>query len=574
MALQLPADGTPARTLRILLALPSESTIHFINFAGLATLASCFAIVAPAWSVFFVEGRYFTGTIFCVALVALTVLHLKATIQQTLSIDPNAGLFRAQLLQRSFDHLPSRLMAALRLRRREPIEPFPASRRSEGFRRFYAEQWATLMRGPCPPLYWSYNNLRPAAQTLGAPNSPGVLVSSGLIGLLRDSPETVRVYLAHEFGHIANRDLTVFAWTIGLARATRLLFITSYGALVVALWSFLDGGWQGALLLLVAAMWAVSLVVLWLLIARYAGVIISLRELYADVWALHALTAHREYDRALAQAAGGSLKATWQRVRSIFSLRLIHLSALERRRWLSDPQTLILPRTRYFALTALLLFLLECSPFTAGYGANAMRLSLLVAWPPFAVAYLANIARSVAGLALSGDVALWRRCLWTSIFLAIVLLLPVFHLPLVYADVLEWVVDRGPIARAFGGDWEQFTLQAAHMHPFLVASLSYAWLIIATRLARRSAGPSPDLSAFSGRVSRSVLRAAMVGVFVQSLFLFLLHYEPINDSRFDSVLAWWANLRGGTVLVPLAIIAATSGIELWWARPADVANDA
>ena len=86
------------------------------------------------------------------------------------------------------------------------------------------------------------------------------------------------------------------------------------------------------------------------------------------------------------------------RLRSLFSMRLRHLSARERLDLLRRPLQLLAPRLRYFMLTGLLLVLLQSNPFGEGVGRNGMRLPFLLAWAPLAVAYFGAAYRGNPGV--------------------------------------------------------------------------------------------------------------------------------------------------------------------------------
>ena len=125
-----------------------------------------------------------------------------------------------------------------------------------------------------------------AARVVGYSQRPLVLVNAGLVSLFPQKTEVARVYLLHEFGHIVGRDLEVFAYTITSSRACIAVFFSTTLISAFVLSPFIDGSILSGLVLLVSTMWILMLAALWILLVRYAGVIISLRELYADVQAV------------------------------------------------------------------------------------------------------------------------------------------------------------------------------------------------------------------------------------------------------------------------------------------------
>jgi hypothetical protein len=194
--------------------------------------------------------------------------------------------------------------------------------------------------------------------------------------------------------------------------------------------------------MLVSTMWLLSLGFLWLLVARYAGVVISLRELYADVQAVVWLPGLAAYEEVLGHQPGSRLRRMWRRFRSLVSLRLIHLSPSERLTFLRRPASLLFPRHKYYLLVGILLVVLQSNPFGEGYENNWMRWPFLLAWALVGLAYLVNVGRAIDGLALIPTKRTPISIGGLSIGIAAVLFLPMFKIPGLYGDLV--------LARAIG----------------------------------------------------------------------------------------------------------------------------
>ena len=110
-----------------------------------------------------------------------------------------------------------------------------------------------------------------------------------------------------------------------------------------------------ALLLMVGILWLGTLALTSLYLLRFAGVLISFREVQADVWAVSRLSNFEIFERVVSDASKTSRARKGSRIGSLVSFRLRHLSAAERLDILRHPITLLAPRLRYFVLTGVLL---------------------------------------------------------------------------------------------------------------------------------------------------------------------------------------------------------------------------
>ncbi len=435
----------PQAVLRRIADLPSETRIHLIVFCAVVLLLAAYVVGGPAYVLFSSEGRRGTA----------------------LFLGIGAAVFAG----------------AVAARRRIPwrdVEPFPQSRRAAAFHDLYVETADRVgLSGALPPLLWSYTDQRTHAQTVRWAGVPAVVVSAGLVQHARAAPDDVRAYLTHELAHVANGDLAVFEWTLGLTSGFRLLSVLTVLASATLLLVpaatdassilFFDAPETPlfvALLLMVGTLWLVSIALGWLLVVRYAGVLTSLRELHADV-------------RAAAWLPDGVYVATIRaaraqprrsRIRSLLTPRLIHLSAPERVEFLEDPARVVAPKLRYFALVAALVLALQSSPFTAGIDSNVMRTAPLALWAVLAVAYLLNLQRVAAAVATIPALRAPRRLVPLAAASGFLLAVPTLRSPQLYPSVITLFSDAAGTVAVLRDEWSQWRLSWGGMAAALALS--------------------------------------------------------------------------------------------------------
>ncbi|MGE0700416.1 MAG: hypothetical protein AB7O57_15070 [Hyphomicrobiaceae bacterium] len=194
-------------------------------------------------------------------------------------------------------------------------------------------------------------------------------VSSGLLArLLRDDPLAIAI-LRHELAHLVHHDLPVMrrhnALLGGATTASVVaIAITSLAVLFIAAVGFTDAVRSGQALSLsillrgliaiaaFGATIAVAIPVGLYALKRYAGFIVALMELRADVSAgvwggggeLEALSHALEHDVSVRRTG------RWDLLRAYVSATLIHFPAQERSRLLADKERLGTPKMRYFAM--------------------------------------------------------------------------------------------------------------------------------------------------------------------------------------------------------------------------------
>jgi len=425
-----------------LLQLPSESQIHFVNFLGLALMAWLYVTVIPAIAILYGENRPIAGTIFALGSCLVFGLLIRRRYKEQLALPPRK-IFLQSILQSTIRKagrlkLP-RLARYLRRFQTPEMEVLSSQGKGASFLEFFRQRFMSSGGDidRFPAVYWVYQDLRCAARVVGSRSRPAVVVSAGLLAKYFRDPGLVNIYLLHEFGHLANHDLEILAATIAVLGAWRLTTLIVSLAAALLLIPYIDSSIFTALLLMVSTLWVLSLLVIWLFLARYAGMVISLRELYADVQALFACGEERAaFVRAIGASVRPARKVWLGKLRSLTSLRLVHLSPGERLDFMARPAALLEPKTSYFILTALLLLAIQSSPFLAGYGHNGLRLSLLFPWILTAFAYTANVSRSLLGFAklhnVAGSTPRWRLGLYCTL----ILLLPVLSIRELYQTLI------------------------------------------------------------------------------------------------------------------------------------------
>lgn len=536
------ADVDSERFVYALLAiLPSESTIHLFVYTSLSFLTLLFVVGTPAVALLFAEHHPVSGAVFVGVNVAVFCASFVVEVQRRLGV-PKPG--RLQLVVASSVRwmrktpLLSVIASKITLGSPHTFQAYPQASRPSRFIDFYKECWRSIMGAGSiqPVLYWNYRDREARAQVAGNSREPIVAISAGLVSLFPGRADVARVYLLHEFGHIFNQDLEVFACTIAGSLACRTVIFVSTGLSALILLPYFHGTILDALILLVEMMWLLLMIVLWILLARYAGVIISLRELYADVQAVIWLPGIEAYRAVLLDPNRLPLRDMWQRIRSLVTVNLIHLSPAERLSRLESPSSLLYPRNRYYILVALLLIALQSNPFGEGYDNNWMRWSFLLACSPVCFAYLMNVGRAVIAQSFlpRGITPRSFARLWLGV--SIVLLLPMLTLHGIYGDIVlslsKWSSLWGSMidcAKTLEGQW----LNAEWL---CVPALSFVWLSLTCRLARTRL-QNLSVPAAKGQVSRynaSFLAVALVAVLVETIFLGVREYGSVTPTFLDS----------------------------------------
>jgi hypothetical protein len=220
------------RVFRAVMALPSESGIHFLVYCSLVLLTLLFVIAAPAIVLFFAEHRPVAGALFVTA--NLTVFCASFASHLRRYFDVPRPSWRDSLTKRFIRILrkvpaTGGVVRGLTTRLAPAFVPFPDSSGTSAFFRFYSECWNAVcgQTAAAPRLYWSYQDRHANARVSGRSRDPVVAISAGLVSLFPRQPECLRVYLLHEFGHISNRDLEVFGLTMSGSRACKAVMLAS-----------------------------------------------------------------------------------------------------------------------------------------------------------------------------------------------------------------------------------------------------------------------------------------------------------------------------------------------------------
>jgi hypothetical protein len=539
-------SGNPGRknVIDVISLLPSETEVYFAIYLIFVALAALYTVSVPAVSLFFAENRPLAGTIFVAAQSTLfTVFILLSFRQHRRPPQATMLVIRARRFVKKIPLAPLRRLLGSAMSRLAPpaFEPCPDRSGATAFGHFFRSLWLEVgdPGSPEPALWWAYQDGRPEARIAGTRERPIVAIAAGLMRRYPGDADLVRVYLLHEFGHLANRDLPLFSWTTALNTGCQALIISTALSSIVYASRFMTQDITSALLLMVGILWLGTLALTSLYLLRFAGVLISFRELQADIWAVSRLPDFELFEKVVSAASSSPRARKGSRIASLFGFRLRHLSAAERLNLLRQPLRLLAPRPRYFLLTAVLLVLLQSNPFGEAVGRNWMRLPFLLVWAPLAVAYFAAAYRSMLGNGLLRQSATASSVVSLSACAAVILLLPFFKVPGLFPDILLSL-----------GDWKGFalsardsllTLKAQWSHPgFLAApAVALCWVLAArvwTRRALDSVGPSPA-SDFIGALYRKSVGAAICATAIQVVALSLLFYDSDKLTFLDAVQA-------------------------------------
>jgi Zn-dependent protease with chaperone function len=546
----------------VLAVLPSESTIHFYVYCSLIFLTLVFVIGTPAVALLFAEHRPIAGLFFLIANLGIFCIAFVFNHRRIVAL-PRSGrlrLFARTVLRKLQD---VRQLKALASRFTIPTGPsfrvFPGRSGAASFLDFYERCWreSTGSDSPLPGLYWTYQERKVAARVVGYSQRPLVLVNAGLVSLIPQKTEVARVYLLHEFGHIVGRDLEVFAYTITSSRACIAVFFSTTLISAFVLSPFIDGSILSGLVLLVSTMWILMLAALWILLVRYAGVIISLRELYADVQAVIWLRGFDVYKTILLEQSRPGFNKRLSRFRSLISLRLIHLSPAERLFYLQQPGSLLYPRHVYYLLVALILIALQSNPFGEGYENNWMRWIFLLAWSPIGFAYLMNVARGIFGIGLLGRKMRVMRTIGQSLGVAIVLSLPMLRVPGLYGDVLfsigRWETLRSSVAESA----KTLAAQWGHFQYLAPLALALFWLVLSGWLARRRLKHLESdirISSELGWRNRSTFLIATFAILTETALLAIRDYGNTTATAWDAFQAQLGKLPAAPPISGLFVL--------------------
>jgi Zn-dependent protease with chaperone function len=291
---------------------------------------------------------------------------------------------------------------------------------------------------PAPTVLW-YSNFNVLAHAFESGAGQLIEVSSGLWERVVKGDPVADAILTHEAAHLVFRDPTVFRGIAIVATTVRMLLhlvtAISVGAVVVVMSSQLVLDIAARLTLLevvrnaigiltISALSLLELPLSRMLIRRYAGFIVSLIEVRADVAAALWTVGLVRFAEALANDPTLRRSELKDLRRSLFSLDLTHISETERVNLLRSTDRLITPKLRYFALSIALPFLFPVNAVTyLIYGGAIDHLLITVVVVVFQVTAMAMIQSGSVAAVLS-----WRRAVLLGTALCLVQALPLINL--------------------------------------------------------------------------------------------------------------------------------------------------
>ena len=252
--------------------------------------------------------------------------------------------------------------------------------RGNALRTRIANYWSQLamQSGPPPEVVW-FPSAAILAQAMIHSNQPVVAVSAGLWERTDGGDPIAEIILLHELAHLSYGDPARFirfkavldAATRTLAWLVRVLvlivaflmihqLIANYSAHIRA----------GAILreevmIAVIGLLGMSICpVAAAMIRRYVGMITALIELRADVRSAQWAGGPERFAELLSNHPLVHQSTLTDRARSMFSLKLTHLSETERLDLLSNPGRLLTPKVRYFFFSLMLVLLLPLNGLT------------------------------------------------------------------------------------------------------------------------------------------------------------------------------------------------------------------
>ena len=239
--------------------------------------------------------------------------------------------------------------------------------------------WSSSGRSRPAPELRCFPSTDVAACALKDGNSSAIAVSTGLLerfGKEDRVDSLIRVILLHEISHILRGDQIRFPQARALLRVCRAVVLAMLVGMAVTLmaWSVMDKWGVGTTepsdasvaAYIKETVQAVSFAYLGLIvIQRYASFVLMLIELRADVTAAGMGGGLRAFVRTVSE--DGAIRreglAGW--VRTLFGMKVTHLTSRERADLLKSPDRLLTPKLRYFAYLLVLPLLLLINGFVA-----------------------------------------------------------------------------------------------------------------------------------------------------------------------------------------------------------------
>jgi len=416
----------------VLEALTTEIRVHqFIFFAVLVPL---YILVAPIHSmeitiyILYDMVRQLLYNYFNVVIVSKEEINFRGYYFQYCAIALELFCFSALLIAFRIRVAGLFLRAGLfdGLARGRHMQPMPATLLSR-YGHVIERAWrGSGYFGDCPKLY-CFAAKGAIASAFEADGGAALGLSSGLLHRLNSGIDpTVEVMLQHEFAHISYHDNYQFDQILAIVRACRwillglasLVFVTFLGSGFVGVTTTgslqPDNGPYLAYLkeALLALLYSVCVVIA---VARYASLVIMLRELRADVRAGLAVGGLDRFSSTIASDRTVKQDGPMRLVSTLLAASVTHLTAAERLQYLQEPTRLLIPKFRYFAYSIALPLLLVMTDWVSFSDAqwilNIGILAVVLSGNLLTFLMLTDLGRNDIRIAFSRMIVLTLSCL-------------------------------------------------------------------------------------------------------------------------------------------------------------------
>ena len=510
------------RILAVARSLPSDAAIHFIAFVVL-TMALLFWCAKLTLSTVYTNDTGVTGW--------ATVLLLYAGAASSALIGDFGRHVAAPLA------FPMRLVMRLIGKHVAPrVQYFLITEQSAGLEtiwKCYRALWLRVGSGAPPPLYWFFSGNGINGSMVRIRGRDGIALSAGLLAVALDRPHVFNFTVLHEFAHLRNADGWLFRSVDACCRTFTVATLTAVAFALLDLSYRLShpiGGMFGwlSLPIILSYFYAFLLLVvigLWLMIRRYAGVVVALQESAADAFAASWTEAPAA---ALASVftPASQRESKWRRVRSLWSLNLVHLSASERFALIDNPRAFLRPKPQYFIASIAALFVTTENPLAAIRDASLVHVVFEIAWAFVFYAFLLEIARAFMASALTNDPLVVRP----SWLFEILVLLAVPFLP--FYDVFSAFHINAPLSSVeYDSPAAFLAAQRTHLDLLLLPAITWLTLTVVARCIATTQISTFDQQARDviRQACRLLVIAATLAAIVDAIAIVMLRFERSYD---------------------------------------------